>query len=282
MKELVYVNGRLVLKNRAMVSVLDYGLLYGFGVFETMRAYSGRVFKLEEHLDRLEGSARLVGIEYDVNRVEHAVRKLIAANGLDDAYVRATLTYGAGKMRLALGGRKKPSLIVFATRLPDDLEAKGRAGVRTGFSVIRHYSKNPLNRIKTTNYLPAALRKKEAQTRRLDDVIVLNEKNRVVEASTSNIFMVDKNNTLITPRIRDGCLPGITRATILEMAKKMGLKTVEKTIKPGELLEAKEVFITNSITELVPVVRIEGRKIKKGALTRRLQEAYGRLTGQPI
>lgn len=278
MNEFVYVNGRLVPGDKAAISVLDYGLLYGFGVFETMRAYNGIVFKMGEHLERLESSGREVGIEYDMDRVGNAVKRLIAANGLREAYVRATLTYGVGKPRLALGRRQRPSLVVFAGRLPDGLEEKKLGGIRAGFSGIRHYSGNPLNRIKTTNYLLTALRKKEARRRRLDDVILLNERNHVVEASTSNIFMVDRKNTLVTPRIRDGCLPGITRATVLEIAGRLDIKAVEKAVKPGELLKAREVFITNSIAEVVPVIQIEGRKIEKGRLTKKLQEEYARLT----
>jgi branched-chain amino acid aminotransferase len=281
MKGFVYMDGRMVPWKKARVSVLDYGLLYGYGVFETMRAYGGGVFRMEEHLKRLAGSCRELDLDCNALKPEHAVKKVLKANGLEDAYVRVTVTYGAGKMRLALCERKKPSLFAFAMRLPEGLEAKCRAGVRAGFSEIKHYSKNPLNRIKTTNYLLSALRKKEAQKKGLDDVIVLNEKNRVVEASTSNIFMVDENNTLTTPRIEDGCLPGITREVILDTAKKLGVKTAERTIKPGELLKARGVFITNSVMEIIPVVRIEGRKIKKGKLTGRLQREYRKLTKQP-
>lgn len=278
MKKFVYVDGIFVPKERALISVFDYGLLYGFGVFESMRAYNGRVFKFEEHLKRMKNSAKKVGIKFDDKKMQGAVIKLLAKNNLKNAYVRATLTYGIGKSRLILDGKQKPALIVFAEELPKDLRKKQFDGVKVGFSKIRQYSKSSLNSIKSTNYLQTALRKNEAKERRLGDIIILNEKNDVVEASTSNIFMVDKNSTLTTPRIQDGCLPGITRKTIIKMAKKLKTMTIERRVKPRELLKAKEVFMTNSIMEIVPIIQIGKTKIKKGDLTKKLQEEYNRTT----
>ncbi|MFH1125563.1 MAG: aminotransferase class IV, partial [Candidatus Altiarchaeota archaeon] len=238
------------------------------------------VFKLDEHLKRLEYSARTVGIKADDNKIKEVLKGLLAKNKLEDAYIRIMLTYGIGKPRLALDGGETPALIAVAEKLPKNLGDRQRKGVRVGFSKVKHYSKNPLNKIKTTNYLQTALRKKEALKRGLDDVIVLNEKGNVVEASTSNIFMVDKNKTLITPKTEDGCLPGITRKTIIEIARRLGIRIVERSIKPNKLLKAKEAFITNSMLEIVPVARIEKTEILKGGLTRRIRKEYRRLTGE--
>lgn len=280
MKKLACVNGKIVPLDKAVVSVLDYGLLYGFGVFETMRAYNNRVFKMEEHLGRLEKSCKKVGIKVNLNAVGNSVKKLLIANRLKNAYIRVTLTYGVGKPRLAFG-RQKTTFIVIADSLPENLSVKQKRGVRAGFSRVRHYSGLLLNQIKSTNYLQTALRKKEARERRLDDVIILNEKNNVVEASTSNIFIVDKKDRLITPRLQDGCLPGITKKTVLQIARRLKIKTIEKTIKPKELLNAKEIFITNSIMEIIPVRQAEKKEFKKRAITRRLQAEYKRQTKQP-
>jgi len=279
MKKLACINGKIVSMNKAVVSVLDYGLLYGYGVFETLRAYKGKIFKLDEHLGRLEKSCRKVEIKADLNAVKNAIKGLLIASRLKNAYIRVTLTYGVGKPRLAFG-RQKTTFIVIAESLPEGIGEKQVKGVRVRFSKVRHYSGNSLSDIKTTNYLTTALRKKEAKERKLDDVVILNEKDNVVEASTSNIFIVDKEGRLITPRLQDGCLPGITRKTVLQIARKLKIKTIEKAIKPEELLKAKEIFITNSIMELIPVNQIEKKKFKTGRITRRLQEEYKKLTKQ--
>ena len=277
MKRFVYINGRVVSEDKAAVSVFDYGLLYGIGVFETMRAYDGRVFKLEEHMKRLKGAASAAGIHAEVGGIPQAIHAVLAKNRLSNAYVRVTLTYGVGKPRLMLDG-KTPTVIVFAGELPKGIKEKQRNGMTAGFSTVVHYSKSPLARIKSTNYLQTALRKQEAKEWRLDDVIVVNEKNRVVEASTSNVFMVDGSGTLITPPLKDGCLPGITRKTVLEIAKKNGVKILEGAIAKRGLLKAREVFMTNSIMEVVPVVKIERTAFKAGSITRMLQRKYRTVT----
>jgi branched-chain amino acid aminotransferase len=273
MKRFAYVNGRLVAREEAVVSVFDYGLLYGFGVFETMRAYGGNVFKLEEHLKRLEDGARTIGLPPITLNFPKAIRLLLAKNNLSDAYVRVTLTYGVGKARLALDG-KNPTVVVFAEKLPEGIERKQRDGITAGISGITHYSKNPLAKVKSTSFLQAALRKREAKERKLDDVLVLNERKHLVEASTSNIFMVDDKGVLCTPKVTDGCLPGITRETVLDIAEEAGLKAVEKAITVQELFKAREVFLTNSVMEVVPVVKVGDISFRIGRITRRIRGVY--------
>jgi len=277
MSEFVYVNGRLTPEDKANVSVFDYGLLYGMGVFESMRAYECRVFRLDEHLKRLRHSAGIIGLQVNGKKVEAAVKATLQRNRLRDAYVRVTVTGGRGKTRLAFDKKQEPCVIVVAQRLPEGIEEKQRVGVKAGFSKIMQYSRSPLCAIKSTNYLQTALRKKEAIDRGLDDVIVVNEEGRIAEASTSNVFMVDKKGVLATPKIEDGCLPGITRKTVLEAAGRLGMKAAEKTITPAQLMEAKEVFLTNSIMELVPVTAVEGKRLNVGETTRTLQKEYRRL-----
>lgn len=274
MKKLAYVNGSLVPEDAAAVSVLDYGFLYGYGVFESLRAYNGRIFLLEEHLRRLACGAERIGLKADLKEVRNALDMTLAVNNLMDAYIRVTLTFGVGGPRMALNENVKPSVIVIAGGIPANLDGMCLKGVSVGFSEVRHYSMNPLNGIKTLNYLPIALRKLEAKKRKLDDLIILNEKNHAVEATTSNLFVVGKNGSLSTPRIEDGCLSGITREAVIKLAKKLGIKTVENKIKKDELLKVKEAFLTNSIAGIIPVIRIEKRKISIGRTTRMLQKSY--------
>jgi branched-chain amino acid aminotransferase len=277
MKKLAFVNGRLVPEEQAAVSIFDYGLLYGYGIFETIRAYNGRFFMLEEHLKRLRHSAEKTGMRINVDGARRAIKSVLAANKIKDGYVRITITYGVGKPRLAFGAGGKPTIIAFAREIPKDVESKQQKGVRIGFSEIMQYSRRYTSGVKSINYLETALRKKEAANRRLDDVIILNEKMDVVEASTANIFLVDGRGSLVTPKLEDGCLEGITRDMIIGIARKLRIKIVEKSISRAELLKAKEVFISNSVMEIIPVVRIEGKNLVIGASTRRLQVEYKRI-----
>jgi branched-chain amino acid aminotransferase len=280
MSEKICVNGRMVDADKAKLSVLDYGLLYGYGLFETMRAYSGRVFMLEEHMKRLCGSANEIGIRVNAREMKRAIRKTLNANKRKDAYVRLTVTYGIGRPRINLAGGNKPNYFVITDDVPDYAK-QYRNGVKLSVSKrIKQSRHSHTPRLKTLNYLDRVMAKKEAMEKGFSDAIIMDDGDYVAEATTANIFAV-KGDTLTTPGLNQGILPGITRRIIIDIAKKEGLKVEEGKIKLKELLESNEIFTTNSMAEVMPVVEIDGRRIGKGTpgkTTRRMHERYKKLT----
>lgn len=276
------VNGRLVDEGRATVSVLDYGLLYGYGLYETMRAENGVVFRLGRHLARLRGSAAEIDlpVTWKDSEIREAIRKTLNANKLRDAYVRLTVTRGASEPRLDLRKNVEPTIIVLCRPLPAGIGEKQRRGVKLQLSErYTRYSADVRSRVKSTNYLINALAKMEAGELGVDDVILLNEKGFVAECSTANIFLA-KGGKLITPPVDSGVLPGITRGTVIEIAEEIGLKNEERKIKIEEIKTADEVFKTSAVMGVVPVVEVLGIGIayeKPGMITKRIQAEYRKL-----
>lgn len=279
----MYVNSELVPEGKACILVQDYGLLYGYGLFETMRVYNGIVFQLEEHLRRLTESAAKLGITAAEIELRNAVELVVGTNNLEDAVVRLTLTYGVGSPRLEFR-ETEPSIIAVSSDVPDFRE-RYDGGIHVGFSEHRINQNSLLASMKTLNFMTHALAKLEAIEKRLDDVLLLNLDGCVCEATTSNLFLVTGGDELVTPSLESGALPGITRKIILELAKKQGLKTIEKKIKPDEVLATSEVFLTNSVSELTPVVEVDGGEIgngKPGETTKRLHDAYKKLVEKEV
>ena len=273
---IVYLNGRMTERSRAEIPAMDYGFLYGYGLFETMRAYDGRVFRLDEHLARLESSAAVLGIPVDIKEVKPAVINTIVENRLEDARVRITLSAGAGAINADIKSCRKPTLLVVAEGYEPYREQVYRSGFRAVISSVRRDSSSLLAAMKTTNYLPNILARREAGAAGADEAICLNEKGLVAEASASNIFIVT-DSILKTPGLQSGILPGITRKTVLELAGAIGLEGVEGDIKPQELYQAKEAFLTNSMIEIMPLTVIGEKRIGNngiGAVTGRLMTAY--------
>ena len=276
------VNGRLVDEGDHAVSVLDAGLLYGYGIFETMLVVDGRVFRPGRHLSRLRGAAALVHIplSWTDQELEEMIHSTLNANILDNAYVRLTVTRGVGEPRMNFTGDMTPSVIVLARGLPDGVWAKRPDGVR--LAVSRNFSVYSLDlrtKIKSTNYLVNALAKQEAEALGVDDVIMLNEKGVVAECPTANIFAVS-GGCIMTSPADTGLLPGVTREAVIEVARAAGVAFEEREITVAELVNADEVFKTSSIMGVVPVTEIDGRKIgggRTGPVTRRLQERYREL-----
>jgi branched-subunit amino acid aminotransferase/4-amino-4-deoxychorismate lyase len=246
MGEIVYLNGAMVPRSQAQISALDYGFLYGYGLFETMRTYDGTVFRLDNHIARLAKSADRLGIAVDTAILDKAVTDTLKANGLRDARVRLTVSIGEGSLVPDLYSCTAPNVLVVAakyTPYPDEVYQRG---FRVIVSSIRRNSQSPVPAMKTANYMESLLARQEAKTAGVDDVLFLNEKGQVTEASTSNIFMVSKN-VLKTPRQGSGILPGITRDVILELAPQMDVIALEADILPEEIMETDEVFLTNSV-----------------------------------
>lgn len=273
----VYVNGKFFDEGKARISVFDYGFLYGYGLFESMRAYNGRVFRLERHVGRLSDSAKEIGMDMSVGggEIKSAVHSTLEENGLSDAYVRVTVTYGVGEPRLKFSEDAKNSLIVFSRELSLDTSVYEK-GIRVAISeAVRPHPQ--FSGVKSLNFLPYLMAKLEAKKMRVDDMVLTNTDGTIAEASTSNIFFVSKGG-LITPD--SGILPGVTREVVIEIAKKEGIRVEERRVLPNEIKFFEECFLTNSVMELIPVVEIDGNSLGNGTpgeITKKMHHLYRRL-----
>jgi branched-chain amino acid aminotransferase len=279
----VYVAGKLVDKADAKVSVFDHGFLYGDGVFEGIRCYNGKVFKLREHLDRLYDGARAIKLEIPLTKdaFAEAIYATLRANNLRDAYIRAVVTRGAGTLGLDPRKTSDPQVIIITDSIqlyPPELYESGLAIVTV--STIRNHP-NALNpRIKSLNYLNNILAKIEGIQAGCLEALMLNHKGEVAECTGDNIFLV-KHGVLRTPPLDAGILEGITRNTVIELARAMGVTVQEIPLTRHDVYTADECFLTGTAAEIIPVVRCDDRPIgagKPGPLTRQLHERFHRLT----
>ena len=276
MKEIVYLNGSFVPRLEARIPAMDYGFLYGYGLFETMRAYNGRVFRLDSHLQRMATSARLLKIPFDGHVLENAVSKTIRINGLKDARVRLTVSIGEGSIVPDPQSCLNPTVLVAAAGYTPYPQETYNRGFRALVSSLRRNSLSPISAMKTTNYLESLLSREEARQAKVEEAILLNEKGEVAEASTSNVFLFSRS-ILKTPPLGSGILPGITRGIVLRLAAQLNIKVLEKAVLPEELAAADEAFLTNSVMEVMPLTALNSRPIgsgRPGALTGRLTSAY--------
>ncbi len=278
----VYLNGDVVMEDEAVVSIRDRGFLYGDAVFETLRSYDGRPFMLKAHLNRLMASARTLGIHttHAVGEIYQSVMRLLELNKLKDAYIRITLSRGEGGERL-MPDETSTSTLVIESRpfkpYPDELY---KSGIRLIVSDYRRSTSNPLIRHKTANFLANILARVEASKKDNQDALFLNTDGDVCEGTAWNIFMVEASK-VITPPITANILPGVTRDTVLKICREKGIAAAEELFPPERLLDADEVFITNSLMEIVPVATIANHKIGTkipGKITQRLMDQYKKLT----
>ncbi len=279
MSQIVYLNGRLIPLSQAFISVLDYGFLYGFGLFETMRAYRGQVFRLERHLSRLAHSAKILGLPVGAPALKGAVADTIQANQLSEARIRITVSIGEGGMPPDPSTCSQPTVLILAEHYTPYPAQVYQKGFRAVVSSIRRNSQSPLSRLKSANYLESILARQEARAAGVDEALCLNEKGLLAEASMSNIFLVT-DGILKTPDEESGILPGITRQTILELASQLGINTLEQDISLNELSHAEEAFLTNSLIEVMPLTELAGKPIgpgRPGLITQRFVAAYKKL-----
>jgi len=260
-----YVNGQYVGLDEASVSIYDHGFLYGDGVYEAIRAYDGIVFKLREHVDRLYESAKSIKIIIPHTRDElsQLVVELLKKNKLTNSYIRIVVSRGYGKMGVDPRNCAKPTVVIMAEPR-EPLFGEGMKGISAIISSLRRtpsWSLDP--RIKTLNYLNNIMAKMEATEAGVEEAIMLNEQGYVAETSTENIFIV-KNGMLATPHPSQGVLRGITRDSVIQVARGLGYSLEERAITTHELYNADEVFVTGTAAELVPIVRITGRSIGEG------------------
>jgi len=277
--EIVYLNGYLMPLGQASISVLDYGFLYGYGLFETMRAYGGKIFRLDSHLSRLARAAEIVGLPIEALELKDAVMDTIQANKLGDARIRITISMGEGGMVPDPSTCGKPTVLILTGHYQPYPEQVYQKGFRAVVSSIRRNSQSPLSRLKSANYLESILAKQEARAAGVDEALCLNEKGLLAEASMSNIFLVT-DGILRTPGQESGVLPGIIRETIMELASQLGINTLEQDIRLDELFQAQEAFFTNSLIEVMPLIEVDGKFIgsgRPGSLTQRLMVAYKEL-----
>ena len=279
MSEIVYLNGALMPRSQATISVLDYGFLFGFSLFETMRAYGGQVFRWESHLRRLARSAEILGLPIGALDLKGAVMATIQANQLSEARIRLTVSMGEGTMVPDPSTCSQPTVLIMAQPYQPYPEAVYQKGFSAVVSSIRRNSQSPLSRLKSANFLESILARQEARVAGVDEALCLNEKGLLAEASMSNIFLV-ADGVLKTPGEESGILPGITRETILQLAAHLGIKTLEHDIGLDELFQAQEAFLTNSLIEVMPLTEVDGKPVgsgKPGPLTKTLIAAYKEL-----
>ena len=279
MSQIVYLNGSLIPRSQALISALDYGFLYGYGLFETMRAYGGHVFRLDRHLSRLAHSAEILGLPTKAPELKGAVMDTIRANQLSEARIRITVSVGEGAMAPDPSTCRKPTVLILAEHYQPYPEQLYRKGLRAVVSSLRRNSQSLLSGLKSANYLESILARQEARAAGADEALCLNEKGFLAEASMSNIFLVS-DGILRTPGKGSGILPGITRETVLELASQLGINTLEHDIRPDELFQAREAFLTNSLIEVMPLTEIEGKPVasgRPGPVTKRLMAAYREL-----
>lgn len=282
MNEIVYLNGSLMPRSKARISPLDYGFLYGFGLFETMRAYRGKVFHLDSHLSRLSRAAEILGLSIKIPNLKKAVMDILHVNKLEDARIRITISSGEGAMVPDPSTCEKPTVLIMAQGYHPYPKEIYQKGFRAIISSIRRNSQSLLSRLKSTSYLESMLARQEARAAGVDEALFLNEHGVLAEASMSNIFVIT-HGTLRTPPEGSGVLPGITRGTILELASQLGIDTAEQDIKPDELSQAEEAFLTNSLMEVMPLIEVEGNPVGSGrpeGITKRLMAAYKELVIQ--
>jgi branched-chain amino acid aminotransferase len=290
MPDLIYLNGELVPRDAAGVSVYDHGVLYGDGVFEGIRAYGGRIFRLEEHLDRLERSSKAIMLELPLSRQEliEAHIQACRANEIRDGYMRTVVTRGEGDLGLDPRKCPNPTLFIIAASIqlyPEELYETGLELITTS---TRRNSPSSLDPgIKSLNYLNNILAKIETNLAGVAEGIMLTQDGMVSECTGDNIFIC-KGGVVITPSLETGSLDGITRRVVLECAEAEGVQSRELVFPITEVYTADECFLTGTAAEIVPVVKVDGRIIgdgKPGAITRRLLSSFRALTkseGTPI
>jgi len=275
----IHLDGKLVDEADANVSVLDAGFQHGVGLFETLRTYGGRFFRLADHVVRIVNSAKELGLPWNLNpgELEQAIRSTVAANKLPDARVRLTVTRG----RLGGEGPPKPTIVVTAAPIvpyPAELYATGMA---TTVCDTRQNETDPLSRHKTLLYFPRLRALEEARKKGCGETLFFNTQKLLAEGAISNVLLI-KGDVLISPDDASGLLPGITRKVVLELAGLAGLKTQLAPVTIQDVFAADEVFLTNSIMEVMPVVSVERHVVgdgKPGARTCALHGLYREAVG---
>ncbi len=262
----VYINGTFFDKEDARISVFDHGLLYGDGVFEGLRSYCGKVFRLQEHLERLFESARAIHLQIPmtIDSLADAVNEALKVNGIDDGYVRLVVTRGVGTLGLDPAQTSDPQVIIIADRItlyPEEFYTNGLKIVTV--STVRNHPAALSPRIKSLNYLNNILAKIEGKQAGCIEALMLNHKGEVAECTGDNIFLV-RRGILLTPPREAGILDGITRQAVCELAVESGLEVQEIPLTRHDVFIADECFLTGTAAEVIPVIEVDSRMIGDG------------------
>ncbi|HXJ35476.1 MAG TPA: branched-chain-amino-acid transaminase [Candidatus Eisenbacteria bacterium] len=286
----IWIDGELKSRDQATVSVFDHGLLYGDGVFEGLRIYERRIFRLEQHLDRLYDSAKAIALDIPLGRpaMIEALRATVKANQKENGYIRLVVTRGVGDLGVDPTKCPNPSVIIIATDIqvyPAALYAKGVKVITSATRQVSHEAFDA--RVKSLNYLKNVLAKIDANRAGAHEAIMLNGDGFVGECTADNLFVV-KHGTLLTPSPQDGALQGVTRETILELAGEARIPGREARLTRYDVYTADECFLTGTGAEVMPIAEVDGRRIGSvtpGPLTKRLLDAFHALVrreGDPI
>jgi branched-chain amino acid aminotransferase len=286
----IYIDGKFYAQADAKISVFDHGLLYGDGIFEGIRFYNGRVFRLEEHLERLWDSARSICLEIPMSRREMtaALLETIRENDLREGYIRLLVTRGVGNLGLNPEQCKQPSVIIIAatvTLYPEAVYQKGLTVVTCATRRTNPAALNPA--VKSLNYLNNVMARIEANLAGADEALMLNDAGNVAECTADNVFII-KRGQIFTPPITAGALRGITRSIVFEIAAELGIKVTETDVTRHDVFIADECFLTGTAAEIIPVIQVDGRLIgsgKPGAISARMIARFRQLTretGTPI
>lgn len=286
---IIYLNGAYVPKEEAKVSVFDHGLLYGDGVFEGIRAYKGRIFRLEEHLDRLYDSAKTIDLKVPISKeaMTEAIKETIRRNNLKDCYIRPIVTRGEGDLGLDPRKCPVPTVIIIAVEwgaMYGDLYERGLTGITV--SIRRNPAEALPPNVKSLNYLNNIMAKIEANYKGGDEAIFFDTNGYLAEGSGDNIYVI-KNGVLFVPPTLNN-LRGITRLVVLELAVSLGITVKEQNMGYFDLYTADEVFVTGTAAEVAPIVTIDGRSIgngRPGPVTAQMMKAFTAVTdkeGTPV
>ncbi|MFO0883279.1 MAG: branched-chain-amino-acid transaminase [Pirellulales bacterium] len=278
----IYISGKYYDKENAKVSVYDHGLLYGDGVFEGMRSYSGKVFRMEQHLDRLWDSAKAIWLTIPMTKqaMADAVNDTLKLNGITDGYIRLVVTRGAGSLGLDPTKTSDPQIIIITDHIqlyPKEMYENGLAIITA--STIRNHSAALSPRIKSLNYLNNIMAKIEGLQAGCVEALMLNAKGEVAECTGDNIFLI-KRGKLLTPSNDAGILEGITREAVIEIAQKAGIEVHQIPLTKHDVYVADEVFLTGSAAEIIPVIKVDSRIIgegKPGPITKDLTKRFHQL-----
>jgi branched-chain amino acid aminotransferase len=281
----IYIDGKFYSEADAKVSVFDHGLLYGDGIFEGIRFYNGRVFRLEQHLERLWNSARSVCLDIPMTRQEmtKALLETIRQNHLRDGYVRLVVTRGVGNLGLNPEQCKNPSVIIIVATIAlyhGDFYRKGLSIVTVATRRSNPASLNPA--VKSLNYLNNVMARIEANLASADEALMLNDAGNVAECTADNVFII-KHGQIFTPPITAGALQGITRSVVFDIAGEFGIKVSEADFTRHDIFVADECLLTGTAAEIVPVVKADGRTIgngKPGPITTRIIARFREMTHQ--
>ena len=277
----IWIDGKLFDKQDAKISVYDHGLLYGDGVFEGIRVYSGKIFECDAHLNRIYNSAKAIRLEIPITKAQFkaAIEQTFKANGFTDCYVRAVVTRGTGYLGLNPNRCPAPTVFIITDTVelyPREMYEKGMAIITA--SVIRNHPNALSPRVKSLNYLNNILAKIEATDAGVPEALMLNHEGNVAECTADNVFIAYQGQVL-TPTTHDGILEGVTRKVIIDLCGRMSIPFAEKTLQRHDLYIAEECFLTGTGAEVVPVTKIDGRPVgngQPGPITRKLMDAFHR------